>query len=407
VQALGQVHAPRRQARSIRNDERVLSSSRNILDQHGWGALAISRVAKEAGLNPSTVAARYGTRASLGAGLWRDGVAAPLLEHFRRLMETARSRRVSARSLHDGLDPFIHPDRTTGAAAELLVVAGFEPTLAGAVNDTMEPTWTRWLTPDRERTTRPQAARHAFLVSMAIGFVLEARRYGGLDLDFSEAIAALARGLSSPTEPTRLPTRRARFLDAPFTFDTGMPPWDAALTATLECVGDLGFDAATIETITAASGYTRAVIFSRYPTKLELFMDATDRMLASRTRAGLEYQLGLEREFGPGIPDACYLRETLRPEHRRLRAIALEQVRLSAHSTAIQRAMQESATQFEQAYVAGSPDATPQALRARLTMEMAVTTGALALAQLHPDIWKLPYDTILTPWAREREAPRE
>lgn len=406
MQALRHDGAPRRQARSIRNDERILSSSLDILDRHGWGALAISRVADEAGLNPSTVAARYGARASLGAGLLRHRVAAPLLEHFRRLIEAAEPRRVAAPRLHDSLEPFMHPDKSTGAAAELLVVAGFEPALAGAVKETLEPAWITWLTPDRERTTRAQAARHAFLISMAIGFVLEARRYGRLDLDFSEAIDTLARGLSSPTQPSRLPTRRARFLDAPFTFDTGRPSWDAALTATLECVGDLGFDAATIETITAASGYTRAVIFSRYPTKLELFMDATDRVLAVRTRAGMEYQQELERQFGPGTPDACYLRETLRPEHRRLRTIALEQIRLSAHSPVMQRAMQDAATQFEQAYVAESPDASPQALRARLTIEMALTTGALALAQLHPDIWRLPYDTILTPWAKARQTPR-
>lgn len=60
---------------------------------------------------------------------------------------------------------------------------------------------------------------------------------------------------------------------------TGDPAWDAILTATLDCVGELSYEAATIDAIDAAGGYTHTVIFTRYRTKQDLFIDATDRIM--------------------------------------------------------------------------------------------------------------------------------
>ena len=50
---------------------------------------------------------------------------------------------------------------------------------------------------------------------------------------------------------------------------------------------------------------------------------------------------------------------------------------------------------------AHAPDFTsPRQIRARLISDVALSTGALALAQMRSDVWQLPFDTILVPLRR-------
>ncbi|MBU6245915.1 MAG: TetR/AcrR family transcriptional regulator [Actinomycetales bacterium] len=397
--------APRQQ-RSIRNDERILDSAVAILDEEGWGELAISRVARRAGLNPSTVGARYLNRQELAAAAWQHRLAGPLMQSLRPLAEACDGRPVSGPALFHLLDPFMYPDATTRAAIEILVVAAYEPVIAQAVHDTIGPQLTEWLVHARSTASRAKAARHALLIATGLGFVLESRRWAGLDADFSAELHGLADALSHPTAPVRLPSARAEGLDAPLEPGTGNEAWDAALRATVACVGERGYESATIEAITAASGYSRTVIFARYPTKLDLFMDATDRMLADSVRAGMAYQ-ELLAGHGPGIADTCYLRELMRPERTSLRTLTLEQVRLAPHHERLRSAIRDALLDAQRMLAQLQPNASPPAIRGRMITETAVTTGTGLVAQLQPDAWSLPFDTVLVPWFTQKSATHE
>lgn len=374
-----------------------------ILDEEGWGELAIARVARRAGLNPSTVGARYFHRHDLAADAWRHRLAGPLMEFLRPLAEACDEHPISGPALFHLLDPFMHPDAATRAAVELLVVAGYEPAIAHAVDATIGAQLTEWLVPGRTTASRAKAARHALLIAAGLGFVLESRRWGGIDADVSASLQSLAHALSHPAPAVRLPSARADGLDSPLEPSTGNEAWDAALQATVACVGDRGYEAATIDAITAACGYSRTVIFVRYPTKLDLFMDATDRMLADSVRAGMEYQERLAGH-GPGVADACYLRELMRPERTRLRTLTLEQVRLAAHNERLRRALRDAQLQSQRMIAQSQPAASPRAIRGRLITETAVTTGTGVIAQLQADAWSLPFDTVLVPWFSQESA---
>lgn len=388
--------APRQQ-RSIRNDERILDSAVAILDEEGWGELAIAAVARRAGLNPSTVGARYLHRHEIAADAWRHRLARPLIEILRPLAEACDDHAISGTTLFHLLDPFMQPAAATRAAVELMVIAGYEPAIAQAVDATIGPQLNEWLVPDRTTASKASAARHALLIAAGLGFVLESRRWGGIDADLAAVLESLAHALSHPARAVRLPPARADGLDGPLEPGTGNEAWDAALKATVACVGERGYEAATIDAITAASGYSRTVIFARYPTKLDLFMDATDRMLADSVRAGMEYQERLAGH-GPGIADACYLRELMRPERSGLRTLTLEQVRLSVHHERLRSAIRDALLDAQRMLAQAQPDASPEAIRGRLITETAVTTGTGLIAQVRPDAWSLPFDTVLVPW---------
>jgi AcrR family transcriptional regulator len=389
-----------RQERALRNDRRIVESAIDVLHESGWGALSPTHVARRTGLNPSTVSARFPDRAALAAGTWRAELGEVWLTHVTALIEAGDTSGVTGAELVTAFEPFMSPSPAMRAACELILVSSYESSLQRTIADTVGAQLTDWLTPQRGQVTRTDAARHAFLIAKSLGFVLEAGRLGDFDADFSLTKDALAYALAHPTSPARLPSARADFLDEPMDFATGDPAWDAILTATLDCVGELGYEAATIDTIDAAAGYSRTVIFTRYRTKQDLFIDATDRIMAKNVALSVAYQQEIEATSGDGIPDSCYLRETMRPERTRIRTIGLEQTRLAAHIEALHKPFRESLRQYEEIFAAEAPDQTVRQIRARLISDVALSTGALALAQMRSDVWQLPFDTILVPLRR-------
>ena len=386
-----------RQERAVRNDRRVVESAIAVLDDSGWGGLSPTQVARRAGLNPSTVSARFPSRAALAAGAWREQLAQMWLSQVSALIEVGDGPGATGAELVTAFDPFMSPSPEMRAACELILVSSYESSLQRAIADTVGARLTDWVTPVRGHLTRTDAARHAFLIAKSLGFVLEAGRLGDFDADFRQPMDALAYALTHPTSPARLPAARADFLDEPMDFATGDPAWDAILSATLDCVGEFGYEAATIDAIDAAAGYSRTVIFSRYRTKQDLFIDATDRVLAKNVALTVAYQQAIEATSGDGIPDSCYLREIMRPERTRIRTIGLEQIRLAAHIEALQKPIRESLSQYEEIFQAEAPDQSSRQIRARLISDVALSTGALALAQLRSDVWQLPFDTMLVP----------
>lgn len=386
---------PTRQRRSLRNDAVILDAAIRVTDEEGWGGLTPGHLADVTGLTRPTVLQRHADRSALGAAAWRERLAEPVLASLTSLMSAASGHDITAEALLDAFGPFITPDASMRAASELLIVAGYDSSLSTAVSETLGPSFTQWFTPVARRLTRTQAARNAVVVSMALGLVIEARRYGSLELDFTNVLDLYARAFNSPARPARLPATRAEYLDQPVSFETGEPAWDAALTATIECVGSMGYEAATIEAITAASGYTRTVIFSRYKSKQDLFIDATDRMLAAAVEPTVAYQETIAQTRGDGIAAACFVRETLLPERTRIRTVMLEQVRLTPHIDLVRESMLDTLRQYEAQYATSMPSLSGPAVRARLITDFAFTTGVAALAQLRTDIWNLPFDTVL------------
>ena len=253
------------------------------------------------------------------------------------------------------------------------------------------------LTPARGTLSRTDAARHAYLLILALGLLLEGRRPGVADLDLTPVLRDTAAALSHPTAPARLPTASATHLDAGAVFATGDPAWDRLLQASLDEIGARGYDAATVDVIARASGSSQGLLFGRYATKRDLFLDATRRMLGEATELNVAFQLRIGESHSLGIAEAVMLREWMDPRRFALRTIGLEQYRVGWHDPEMQAAMDaEQAPVIEPLLAMWSADGPALGL-ARVHLARAGGMGPLLLADLHPESYRLPYDVVTVP----------
>lgn len=389
-----------RTARSARYDRAILDAAVTLADLEGWPSVTFSRVAAQAGLSRTAVLSRHPDRAALAAAAWRQRLAGPFADALAAVIDAgpAVNRPVDVENLTQALSAFGYPNEGMRATAELLLVSRYELALQESVDATAGAKLGEWLTPRRGRLSRAQAAQRGFLVALAIGLLLEARRQPAARIDLDGALVRVSYALSNPAPASWLPTTAAAYMDAPVAFDTDDPAWDAVLQATLDEVGTHGYDAATVDAIARASGYTQGVIFNRYATKLEMFLDATDRMLSSTGRQAAQFQAGLAAAHGDGIADAVMIRELMAPHRKAIRTITFEQLRLAWHQPDMLTAFRTALADPTVTIVAERPELTEDQARSLIHIEFARGLGSGLLADLHPDASKLPYDVVLVPF---------
>lgn len=383
------------------NDARILDAVVERLDSGGWEETSLVQIARQAGLTHPAVLDRYDSRTTAVIDAWHQRLAPPLLDALRQCM-AALDAAVRGDDLAAALDTFIYPDPRMRAAAEVLLVSRYEPALGAAVASTLGADLDQWLTPRRGRLTRAQAARHAFLLALALGSVVEGRRrLPSMPLDVEFEISIMAQALNERVFPVTLPTARATHLSEPPNFGTDDPALQALLSATLAEIGHLGFEAATVKRIAERAGYTTGLIFRRYSSKRDLFLDATARMLTSAGTANHEFQLSLWDKVSSGVADATLTREFMRPELKELRTITYEQYRLSWHDAEMQASFADAQEQVQRETQEIFPHLTAEQASARAFFALARGAGVGLVAELHQGAWQLPHDVVTVPLTDE------
>lgn len=380
-----------RQARAVRNDARILDAAVAVLARDGWGGLAFTRVAEECGLSERPIRDRFASRGELAGSIW-------LLRAWPTLASAVTALLAAATPRVDGLNrdlvlaalrPFTNPDAEMRAARELLLAARFDAQMEASVHRVSGQVLDPWLTPVSGHLTRTRAASHGYTVMLGLGLLLHADRPGSAELDLTANVENLCDALSNPGPLQQLPTRRWSHLDHPAVFDTGDEAWDAILQATLNQVGNHGFDATTMLGIARSAGYSEGAIFNRYSSKQDLFIDATERMLAHAATLNAVAQQRVATDHSPAVAEAVMLREMMRPEHNRLRTVTLEQIRLASHEPAVAAAIEQAVRAAVEELTGGFD--TDAATQAAVHVGLAIGNGALLLADLHPPAWKLPF----------------
>lgn len=390
-----QTQAPRaRQERSIRNDARILAATQSLLAEEGWPGLALGRVAERAGLSVRPIRDRYADRLTLAATAWQDLIAPGWESSMAAVISAADA--ADARTLGTALRPFARPGVLHRAAGELLMIAAHDEQMRAVVEDAAITPLIRSLDP-RTSGGRQRAAMHGYAVMLALGLLLESWRPGAARVDLSGALDRIADALRRPAEPTRLPTARAPHLDRGVVIDTGEPLWDAVLRATIHQVGTRGYEAATVEAIVSEAGCSQTVLFHRYATKGEAFLDATRRMFGAATELNAAYQERMADAHSLGVAEAIMLREYMRPGREIERVVGLEQYRIAWHDEQMRFALETEQKAVRQALRRAHSDLPAAEARARLHLEFAMGMGPVLLAQLVPDAWALPFDVVTVP----------
>lgn len=318
-------------------------------------------------------------------------------------LEFERLRQVgpSAPWLDAALDAFARPGVPMKAAVELLISSQFDSALAQAVEEHCSVRVKEWCTPHRKSPTAQVAAQRAYLICVMLGYVLVHQRPGAEQLDLRPQTSEIFDVLLAPSEPTRLPSDRAEYLDERVPFDTGDAALDALLQATLTEIAARGFDRTTTLDIARAAGCSEGLIFGRYDSKLELFLDASRRQQALALRLYNDFQASARAAHGMGIADALAIREVQRPEIRLQRATYLEQIRLSWHDEGLRVALEAEFEQFADDAVESDPTWTPAVSDEALHFSLALGQGLALLPVLDPAVWKLPYDVLTIPMAQD------
>ena len=380
----------------VRRTDRALgAASIRVAAEEGWGEFTFAEVARRAGTSRRPLQDRYGDRSELAAATWREsaepvirGILLELLASAGLLQsETNRDRLIGV------LDELAHPSVEIQAVVEFLIVAQFDDALKAALQDTLGAEIARWCTPS-EDLHREEAASRAFMLSVALGLVLVARRPGVERIDVEHVADVLLRALASPAPPQPLPEMDSPHFHDPVPFDTGDEVRDRLLQATLDVVGQRGYDAATVEAIAQLAGSSEGALFARYPTKVALYLDASQRQASHGLRSNEACIEAVARTHGRGIAEAAIIREFMRPGRDHLRIFALEQLRTGWHEPVLREAVMREYT----AFIAEAHATKPGFNIAEAHVGFAIGGGTLLLCVLHPDAWLLPYDVITVAW---------
>ena len=390
----------RRQARSIRNDERILDVATEIVATDGWAGLLPARVAERSGLSHPAISARFADRSAIGAGVWRDRLAAPMIARLEAALDAAGLLDWSAadpRRLAEAMQPFVEPDMIMCAAAEILVENCFDANVKAAVHATLGEALARWLTPVPRKLTKANAARRSFLIITALGVLLETRRQEGMTFDFQAEWDRICAALSAPDSAERLPEIYFEHWDGIFDFDSGDALLDRLLEATRDEIGRHGYEATTIDTIARAAGRTKGLVFSRYPSKKQLFNDTVTRFTKAMYELNEQAWQEMLTVTSSGGAEAILYKELMRPGREHLRGFALEQYRLSWHDVEMRDSIAHAFSEVMTARAEADPTRPADEVRAEFFIGVAQGIGILLVADVDPHAWELPYQNMTVP----------
>lgn len=387
------------QARVLRNDARILDAAVEAAALDGWSGLALTAVARRAGLSQRPVATRFIDRSHLAVTVWRERAEPALLASLHHALSTAGllQEEVSPDGFQSAMQHLARPDRELSAAVELLIKSIFDESLAAEVKSGIAAQVDAWCTPQRGRPTRAQAARRAYLMLVALGLIALARRPGSEKVELTGEFESLLRALGSDEAPRRLPKAHLQHLQDDIPFNTGDAIHDALLRSVLRLVGTRGYDGTSTARIARDAKVAEANIFLRHSSKLDLFIDASVRHQAYGFPANADFQQRMEAEYGAGITEAVMIRELLRPEFGHQRALNVEELRVSWHDEGLLREQEEQFESFVEQQAAANPDWSSTISAARVHVGLATGFGIPLLAVLAPHAGALPFDVVTVP----------
>ena len=383
--------------RAVRNTELMLDSSTRALAANGWASFTLARVAREMGISERPVRNRAKNRSDLAAITWTERSGPLLVAAVERCMAGLNQARETGDSgdLCSALMAMLSRGIELDAAAELLICSNFDPDVAEAVDADLAPLVRRLITPGKSLSP-DDAARAAYVLALAFGLLFMARYPRAQSKRVGEALPVWVGALTSDATAQPLPKKDARHIDVSPVLAADDPALDALLNSTLELVGTRGFHGVTVAEIARQAGFTEGLVFNRYSSKLDMFIDATRRQNEAGWKLNHDFAMALEDDFGQGIAEAVMIREAQKPGRDLGRNMALEQVRMTWHDPDLAAAARTQMDDFR-ADLLKRPGWGVIETEGDFTINIATSLGTYALPRLAPKCFKLPWDVVTMP----------
>jgi AcrR family transcriptional regulator len=386
-----------RQARSIRNDARILAAAEGVLVEQGWSALSIRAVARAGGVSERMVRDRVQDASELAVTLWHERLSDSLTDALLRVLQAFGLAPTVGRApvpVAGAFTPFLRPAPGLQAAMELLLAERHHPSLAAAVAEAFVPKLCEWIGWSRDHERASQAAQRAMVIARALGLLA----FAGFDDSKPEAFLPfeeeLARAFRRPAAPLPLPRVRAAHLDRLFPFETGDAVHDALLEACMRTVGEIGFDRAMLTTIVERAGVDINFAYRHHKRKLDLFTDATRRQRLPSLEMNRAFGRRNVERYGHGVAEALLMREFQRPGREVQRNVDVEQLRLARHDSALRLEVIAEGESLEEQMAVANPQVERSVLRAAVMTGRATGIGVIMLPRFYESVWRLPYRVI-------------
>jgi AcrR family transcriptional regulator len=397
-------HGRIRPSHAVSNDAALEAAMVTVIAESGWDDLSLNKVSKAAGLTNGAVHARFADKGALGAHIWERQLRAPLIEALDAVITAglaadASSPAIAAQTLAQfaaAMDAFIRPAAKVRAALDLVMGSRFDPQQRAAIFDPMAA----WL---RDRCQPPsalpdpaRAAQATAIAIWALGLVVFSNRPWVNAMDPAPAIARIHDALAHPAAAQPLPETKANYLRAA-PFDTGDPRVDMILLSALESIGTVGYQRTHVALTTQAAGVSESFAFTRYPTKLDLFIAVTEAGYEQAYEDIVAFRESVAAGQGAGAAEAVTWREYLSPDVSGRRTVGIEGDRLSWYNTRMRDTAFAADTAVLDGLLAALPEATRPEMTGHLHLDFASGHGLPIIGELLPDSWQLPFDVVTTP----------
>lgn len=359
----------------------------------GTRSVSMAAVARRMGTSIRPVRNRVRDSRHLLAEVWLRRLGPTLIRSTRQVVEALTEQRFDL--LLSAYRASLRLNAPRLAAAELLLSARFDPLLGVQVDETLGAEIRRWTTPG-PALSPTVAARNAFGLALGFGLMIGARHTRARRLDLETALPTWFEAMSKPGTPTPLPHRTADFIDQNPVLAQADPALDILLNTTLRLVSERGFDHVSVVEIAEAAGYTEGLVFSRYPTKLAMVMDAIQRQNEAGFQLNHDFTTALQHDFGPAMAEAVLLREAQRPGRHLGRSMALEQIRIGWHHRELAVRQQQVLDDFR-TQLLSTPGWSEYESETDFFLQVCLSWGAYLLPLLNPQIHEVPYDVVYTP----------
>lgn len=389
-----------RPSHAVRNDARLRVAALEVLGAVGWDSLSINRISQATGLANSVVLKRYPNKQSVGADLWHrecfDALTGALDAAIGSALTTEPSQR-SEQSFLGAMKAFVHPPTQISAAIELALGTRFDPVLRPVVADELSAWLRARCLPAGIALNECRASQATAIVVWALGLVMFANRPWVADMDIAPALTHMHRALQRESPARRPPAKTATHLHTSV-FDTGDPRIDEIMDLALASIGQVGYRRTHLREIAHSAGASEGFLFSRFRTKLDLFLAINAAAYNQAYEDMLTYQRAIAAQDGPGLAEAALWREYLDPAIAERQVVGVETDRLSIYEERVREITHAEEIKVVEAQLASTDPKVRQVMLGFVHLEFASGHGLPIVGLLLPQAWRLPFNVVTEPY---------
>lgn len=380
------------------NHARLIAATTHVLAHAGYSNLNYSALARTTGHSVTTVSKHFAEPISAAAAAWQHALSQELSHALAKVFDAAGigTGRGSKPAFLRAMDAFANPTPQRIAATELLVVAGFEPELETAVAHTLGIHFEDWCLPQHGAASSTLGAQRAFVAALALGLTLLSNPHHPHLNDTNLMLEALYKALRHPTQPKLAPevTESMPMDNEDFQARTGDKSHDRLLNALLEVVGKVGLDRATTMAIGEAAGATEGLLFSRYRTKLDAFLDALEHHQRTVIARQQTAAMALSERYGGPAVDHAVAHRTMLPHRKKARNVALEEIRMLRYHPTVRARYDTRKSELAAQLTHAVTTMTSIEAQQRVHYGLAMGIGFLVVPIILPAANQLPLNVV-------------